>query len=403
MTHTESQDLLLDLAYGELDAARAAEVSAHVDGCEECRREKAALDEVRKAAAPLRELEEPPPGFDHRILQAAAAQVRLEHENVGQVIEVTGSVKPLGVDATRIDAHAPVRAPPPRRRPRWMLRVAVAGSVATAAALALVVSTTRPRPAAPLVEEDYRIKVQPAAPQAVDLALREAEANKEAQRMVRQKDLTSPAPPPEPPVAALPPAPKQQAVKLRAHVEGGGGDAADSYIVKKKAAPLPAEEKSVDPSHRALENREATPQDAVRRLAGGQRYTPFAAASDQLAPMRQAAASSAAPANDAAAPARLEESAQRARHAGNYPLAAGFYREAAALRRGEDKDPASAAWDLAHAVECLAAAGLFDEARQVREELSRLYPGQDTAQAAARRALREVDVVPAPSAKPADH
>jgi hypothetical protein len=295
------------------------------------------------------------------------------------------------------------------------LRVAVAGSVATAAALALVVSTTRPRPAAPLVEEDYRIKVQPAAPQAVDLALREAEANKEAQGMVRQKDLTSPAPPPEPPVAALPPAPKQQAVnKLTLHVEGGGGDAADSYIVKKKVAPRAAEEKSVAASQPALQKREApspVPNHVAAPLAGGQLYAPPAEASAQPAPMWQAAASSTVAANeaggavrtDAPAPAQLEESAQRARHAGNYPLAAGLYREAAALRRGEDKDPASAAWDLAHAVECLAAAGLFDEARQVREELSQLHPGQDTALAAARRALREVDVVPAPSAKPADH
>ena len=33
MTHTESQDLLLDLAYGDLDAARAAEVESHLSGC----------------------------------------------------------------------------------------------------------------------------------------------------------------------------------------------------------------------------------------------------------------------------------------------------------------------------------------------------------------------------------
>src|SRR3989475_7566341 len=58
MTHAESQDLLLDLAYGELDAARAAEVESHLSGCAECRKEKAALDEARRMAAHFRELEE---------------------------------------------------------------------------------------------------------------------------------------------------------------------------------------------------------------------------------------------------------------------------------------------------------------------------------------------------------
>ena len=73
MTHSESQDLLLDLAYGELDAQRAAEVASHVEACEECRKEKAALEETRRMAAPLRDLEEPSPGFDDRILAAARA------------------------------------------------------------------------------------------------------------------------------------------------------------------------------------------------------------------------------------------------------------------------------------------------------------------------------------------
>jgi len=61
MTHTESQDLLLDLAYGELDATRAAELESHLSGCAECRQEKAVLDEARRMAAPLRELEQPSP------------------------------------------------------------------------------------------------------------------------------------------------------------------------------------------------------------------------------------------------------------------------------------------------------------------------------------------------------
>ena len=99
MTHAEFQDLLLDLACGELDAARAAEVESHLAVCPECRAEKEALDQARRMTAPLREAEEPPGGFDDRILEAARAQAQLDHEgNVGQVIEVSGNqvvVKPL--------------------------------------------------------------------------------------------------------------------------------------------------------------------------------------------------------------------------------------------------------------------------------------------------------------------
>src|ERR1700694_1535813 len=111
MTHAESQDRLLDLAYGELDAQRAAEVASHVEGCAECRKEKAALDETRRTAAPLRDLEEPSPGFGDRLRLAARAPAELEHDgSLGQVIEVAGSVRPLGVEAARIDAHGPVKA-----------------------------------------------------------------------------------------------------------------------------------------------------------------------------------------------------------------------------------------------------------------------------------------------------
>jgi tetratricopeptide (TPR) repeat protein len=86
----------------------------------------------------------------------------------------------------------------------------------------------------------------------------------------------------------------------------------------------------------------------------------------------------------------VEANAQQARHAGNYPLAASLYRNAADLRQ-RDNDAGGAAWDLAHAVECLSAVGQFDEARRVRDELARLYPSETTALSAARRALREVD------------
>ncbi|HET9752886.1 MAG TPA: hypothetical protein VFP52_07985, partial [Myxococcales bacterium] len=173
------------------------------------------------------------------------------------------------------------------------------------------------------------------------------------------------APAPQPaPQAAAPAAPAQdvqrnaqapgqkisrrETASPRSSVEGSGGDAADSYVGAKQAAPS--------------------------------------------APAKSAATGAAvSPAAEAESPADLESSAQQARHGGNYPLAAGLYRKAAALRRSAGTDPGTSAWDLAHAVECLAAAGLFDEARQVRQELSQLHPSEVTALAAARRALREVD------------
>ena len=129
---------------------------------------------------------------------------------------------------------------------------------------------------------------------------------------------------------------------------------------------------------------EATPPDSAPRETGAPGHGGAPAAGAGASPSRAANA-------EVEAPADLEASAQQARHGGNYPLAAGLYRKAAALRH--TADPATAAWDLAHAVECLAAAGLFDEARQVRQELSQLHPSEVTAlAAAARRALREVDV-----------
>ncbi len=380
MTHAESRDLLLDLAYGELDAVRAAELSEHLKGCDECRKEKAALDEVRRAAAPLRELEEPPPGFDHRILEAARAQARLEHGSVGEVVEVTGSVQPLGLDAARIDAHGKVANRGGRRRPRWMVRAAVAGSVATAAALAVIVSTTvqSHRTASPANPEEYQIRVQP-APQAVDAALREAEAK-------RDQAPAQPAPPAEPapakPAEKVAEVPRAPAVPRRAKVpqaEGSGGDAADSNLANRAAG------KKAESADLAAQAAKSAPAAAPRPMAG-------VVAAEESARSRAVAASQ-------PGPDRLELQAQEARHAGSYEVAARLYRSAAALRAGQD--PATAAWNLAHAVECLAAAGLFDEARGVREELARSYPSQTTALAAARRALREVDA-PAAPANPAD-
>jgi hypothetical protein len=445
MTHAESQDLLLDLAFGELDAQRAADVEEHLAGCAACREEKAALDEARRLSAPLRAAEEPPPGFDERILEAARAEAHHQHDgNVGKVIEVTGNVRPLGVEAARIDAHAPVKArPAERRRPKWMVRAALGGSVAAAAALALVVSTTldarrTAERASQAQGEDYRIRVKPAAPEAVDSALHDAAANGELDRgraaQAKEHEAAAPAtesaPPAAvekkqpgvvdvmqgPPAAALEKQDRVAPVRTPAHnvpakraaeMERGREQAADALAPPRDApsagarstVPASSGDKVAPPGVPPAPAPAARPQAA----ASGQAAGPPAPRDDsQAAPpklesrMKAVAAAPAAPAPGAAG---MEANAQQARHAGDYVLAASLYRQAADLRRRDDDRP-SAAWNLAHAVECLAAVARFDEARQVRDELSRLYPGETTALSAARRALREVDVPqPLPASK----
>jgi tetratricopeptide (TPR) repeat protein len=429
MTHAESQDLLLDLAYGELDAQRAAEVASHVEGCAECRKEKAALEETRRMAAPLRDLEEPSPGFDDRILAAARAQAQLDHDgNVGQVIEVTGSVRPLGLEAARIDAHGPVQARATRRdRPRWIVRAALGGSVAAAAALALVVSNTletrrNAERANAARSDEYAIRVQTAA-DSLDSALRDAEAKRDKDRVETMK--LEAAPPAQPPASlekekvaqlrAPPHKPAKKAGTSDVRIGGGGGDAAGKIAVKNTTA-LPRESDPARTSARASTASQSAGATAPAPPAAGSireasrerdisadvseavRETPQGAGA-----AARGAAVAAAPAPELPAEARqvksalpapaasgLEANAQQARHAGNYALAASLYRNAAELRQ-RDNDAGGAAWNLAHAVECLSAIGQFDEARRVRDELARSFPSETTALSAARRALREVD------------
>jgi hypothetical protein len=71
MTHDTCQDLLLDLAYGELSPRQAAEVEAHLAGCAECRAARERLDDTRAAMRRL-EPERPPEG--ERVLLAAARE-----------------------------------------------------------------------------------------------------------------------------------------------------------------------------------------------------------------------------------------------------------------------------------------------------------------------------------------
>jgi len=94
------------------------------------------------------------------------------------------------------------------------------------------------------------------------------------------------------------------------------------------------------------------------------------------------AASQAAPAT----PDQVEDQASAARRRGDYARAAALYREASALRR--QSEPARAAWDMAHAVECLAAGGQVNEAVAVRKELVRAFPDHSGPKAAADSALR---------------
>ena len=435
MTHTESQDLLLDLAYGDLDAARAAEVESHLSGCAECRQERAALDEARRMAAPLRELEQPSPAFDEPILRAARAQAQLEHDgNVGQVIEVTGTVRALGIEAARVDAHGPVKARPIERlRPRWVVRAAVGGSVAAAAALALVVNNTletrrnAEKAAAAVRTGEFEIRVQPAAPEALDSALRAAE-DKRAKNQAEERDRAAKRVAPAPQekssekVAQLPMRrPTQHDVASGGNLRGSGGDAVVS--VRKKAAlqakegaadavrPRPPPTRSSGEQIAAASGPAPSTPSSPPQVAAVSRAEPSSPSVEPPAPaaarprrdssavpMSKAESQPAQAAGPAAGASGAEAKAQDARHSGNYLLAASLYRDAAAMR-SRDGDPAAAAWDLAHAVECLSAVARFDEAKGVRDELARLYPSETTALAAARRALRAVDPTPAAPAE----
>jgi hypothetical protein len=150
VTCVECQELLLDLAYGELSGARAAEVELHLAGCDACRREQQQIAGARTLLAPLLRLEEPPASMDEPILRAARAEAERMAAASGmgraaaplrgpRIVEVVGSVG-MPAAAAPIDVRAPVQsqaAPRPSRR-RWALRVAGLGSLAAAAGLLVV-------------------------------------------------------------------------------------------------------------------------------------------------------------------------------------------------------------------------------------------------------------------------
>ncbi len=74
MDCTRCDDLLLDLAYGELDEVTTAAAQRHVEGCTRCTAAMADVRVVREACRAI-EMPEPPASLDARILAAAHAAV----------------------------------------------------------------------------------------------------------------------------------------------------------------------------------------------------------------------------------------------------------------------------------------------------------------------------------------
>jgi len=441
MNCAESQDLLLDLAYGELPPARAAEVAEHVLGCASCRAEKEQLDDARKAAAPLRDLEEPPAGFDEPILRAARAEAGMQADGTpGPVVEVAASVKPLGLQAARLDPHARMRSGGERPRPRWWRRAAVVGSIAAAAGLAVVVTSSMTSRAPPAAREEVApIQVRaPAAPvpTSLDHALSAA-----GERTAPAETKHARAGGPIPAEAARAPAPaaaKKDADAQPAKAKLARRDAQDTAAKEEdravasatehlqKEAPTRAKAPASDAL--ALRSRAAAPPPAKSDAAplsangdvalsapkaeeavrGGPASAPRQQSSQVPLSDASAAPSSTVPAmlgprgGVAEAPANpdlLEDQASAARRRGEYARAASLYREASALRR--QSDPARAAWDMAHAVECLTAGGQVDEAVAARKELLRTFPDQAGPKAAADSALRSMRLPPDEDRTPA--
>ena len=173
VTCAECQDLLLDLAYGELDGARAAGVEAHLVACAACRSERAQIAGIRSLMAPLLVAEEPRAAIDEVILKAARdeAQRLAAGSDAGagtgagsraaarpRVVEVVGTIGAPSA-AAPVDVRAQVQTKPAEEKParrRWAMRLAISGSLAAAAGLALVVTDSGKMTAA----RDERLAVQ---------------------------------------------------------------------------------------------------------------------------------------------------------------------------------------------------------------------------------------------------
>ena len=163
--------------------------------------------------------------------------------------------------------------------------------------------------------------------------------------MAPARDATAAAPVPAPPPPAL---------------EVSRANRSDSSQAEAKTAPPAASE-----------------SDGFAAVAGGT----VSATGPSQSPLLESALKKEKPDPD-----RLEESAGEARRSGQYARAAELYQLAAGARRSAN-DSSRAAWDLAHAVECLAAASKITEAGGVRAELLRSYPSEEGPRHAADRAL----------------
>jgi len=421
MTGDHVQDLLLDLAYGELPAERAAEVEAHLATCEVCRAERDDIVRTRALVAPLRSVEEPRAGFDERIVQSARAEAGLQADGTpGPTIEVSGSVKPLGLQAARVDPLAPgvkVAQKEVSKRSIWRRRATVGASVAGAAAVALIVATSVTQK-----HEDRSAEVPELKVRAPGVAGEPVPAASPVP--ARRVDRFEPPPPPPsatpqgsggdlaapssgPVVAAEPAARKsldaakkaEDAVREKTAVAPSARDdkepmpaagSAKTFEDAKPVQPPPsfreaARETSAAPAAPAPAAKPPQPEIAQKQRAAVAQANGSAVGGQPLSPVPATGLSgTTAPANPD--PDQLEESAGAARRAGSYQRAAELYQLSSGLRRAKN-DPSRAAWDLAHAVECLAAASKIHEAGDVRAELMRSYPGEEGPLRAANRAL----------------
>jgi hypothetical protein len=465
MTDEHVHELLLDLAYGELSEGRAAEVADHLASCEACRKERDRLQRTRELVAPLRALEEPGPSFDQRIVDAARAEAGLQADGTpGPTIEVSGSVKPLGLQAARVDPlsrDVRVARTGPSRRAVWFKRGIVGASIAAGAGVALIVATSVQQKAQLRSAEVSALKIRaPEVPpepssdiarqprQAAargsggDLAKETGSASRPATASdasaERERGLAQAAPSQEPGTAALPkrepkstapaapakvppaevpaqtspPSASRDQLALKKRSAGdrysaGPGTASKPELktIDEKAAVGAAAKDVSPPPGGVTARRKAEPKAAEERSLGtsptaggavGGTVSAPAAGVPAMVPTRRPAddkpaATALRSASGKVSPAdtdpdHLEQLAGNARRSGSYPRASELYRLAAGLR-GSKGDASHAAWDLAHAVECLAAASRLDEAGTVRTELLRSYPSEDGPRRAADRAL----------------
>jgi anti-sigma factor RsiW len=397
VTCAECQDLLLDLAYGELDAARAAEVEAHIAGCADCQRERAGIAGVRTLVAPLLKTEEPSAEMDEVILRAArdeaermaagARRPKTAARAAGpRVVEVTAMfAAPQAAARVDVAGQVEVRPPaaPPRRR--WLLRAAAVGSLAAAAGLVLVVNDSqRMKSARHGLEEEaaapreIRIRVPGEAPPATAPKKAEAPKKTEAPRAapaVERENAELRAKVAELERTRAEASRRSQDELLRRAVEHRTAATRQTPTADapKLLASRPAEEKSAEQDRApALAKEAARPQPppapaAVASPPAAERAEPAAGAGSvstdaknemaaapppavaavprHEAKGKRAAAKSAGIADgdlqdaagssrgDAASAAQIEGRARAARHGGAYAEAALLYRQAAALHR----------------------------------------------------------------------